>query len=43
MVKELSATGGGLEPASDRFAREVAADQTIEIKRMQEMLAKLNG
>jgi len=41
MVRELYASGGGLEPASDRFAREVDADQTIEISRMREMLAKL--
>jgi uncharacterized protein (DUF305 family) len=43
MVRELYATGGGLEPASDRFAREVNADQSIEIGRMQQLLAKLNG
>lgn len=41
MVRELYAAGGGLEPASDRFAREVDADQTIEIRRMQDLLAKL--
>ncbi len=41
MVRELYATGGGLEPASDRFAREVNADQDIEIRRMQELLATL--
>jgi uncharacterized protein (DUF305 family) len=41
MVQELYTGGGGLEPASDRFAREVNADQTIEITRMREMLAKL--
>jgi uncharacterized protein (DUF305 family) len=43
MVRELYASGGGLEPATDRFARDVDADQTIEITRMREMLAKLNG
>jgi uncharacterized protein (DUF305 family) len=43
MVRELYAGGGGLEPASDKFAREVNADQTIEITRMREMLAKLSG
>jgi uncharacterized protein (DUF305 family) len=43
MVRELYATGGGLEPASDRFAREVEADQTIEINRMRQMLAGLSG
>ncbi|WP_157744485.1 DUF305 domain-containing protein [Micromonospora viridifaciens] len=41
MVEELYATGGGLEPATDQFAREVNADQSIEIQRMQEMLAKM--
>jgi uncharacterized protein (DUF305 family) len=43
MVRELYAGGGGLEPASDRFARDVEADQSIEISRMREMLAKLSG
>jgi uncharacterized protein (DUF305 family) len=43
MVRELYASGGGLEPASDRFAREVNADQTIEITRMRELLARLSG
>jgi uncharacterized protein (DUF305 family) len=41
MVQELYAAGGGLESASDRFAREVNADQNIEISRMRELLAKL--
>jgi uncharacterized protein (DUF305 family) len=41
MVRELYAQGGGVEPASDRFAREVNADQTIEIGRMRAMLAAL--
>jgi uncharacterized protein (DUF305 family) len=41
MVRELYETGGGLEPASDRFAREVTADQSIEIRSMQGLLAKL--
>ncbi|MEV4772656.1 DUF305 domain-containing protein [Micromonospora humida] len=41
MVEQLYAAGGGLEPASDQFAREVNADQGIEIQRMQQMLAKL--
>ncbi|MEU1602198.1 DUF305 domain-containing protein [Micromonospora matsumotoense] len=41
MVERLYAGGGGLEPASDQFAREVNADQGIEIQRMQQMLAKL--
>lgn len=41
MVRELYAAGGGLESASDRFAREVNADQNIEINRMRALLAKL--
>jgi uncharacterized protein (DUF305 family) len=41
MANELYARGGGLEPESDRFAREVIADQSIEISRMQQMLAQL--
>lgn len=43
MVRELYAGGGGLEPAADRFAREVDADQSIEISRMRQMLAALSG
>jgi uncharacterized protein (DUF305 family) len=43
MVRELYATGGGLDPSSDRFARDVDADQAIEINRMREMLTKLSG
>ncbi len=38
MVDGLYAAGGGLEPAADGFAREAAADQSIEILRMQELL-----
>jgi uncharacterized protein (DUF305 family) len=41
MVEQLYETGGGLEPASDRFAREVTADQSIEIRSMQALLAKI--
>ncbi len=41
MVNELYQAGGGIEPASDRLAREVNADQQIEIRRMQELLGKL--
>ena len=37
MVDELYAAGGGLEPAVDLFARDVEADQTIEIARMTDM------
>jgi uncharacterized protein (DUF305 family) len=39
MVDELYAAGGGLEPAADGFARGIEADQSIEIVRMQELLA----
>lgn len=41
MVSQLYQSGGGVEPASDRLAREVNADQQIEIRRMQELLAEL--
>jgi uncharacterized protein (DUF305 family) len=41
MVDDLYAAGGGIEPAADRFARDVGADQSIEIERMQELLASL--
>ncbi|MEV6376328.1 DUF305 domain-containing protein [Micromonospora musae] len=43
MVQQLYAAGGGLEPASDRFAREVNADQGIEIRSMRELQARLAG
>lgn len=43
MVAQLYAARGGLEPASDRFAREVNADQGIEIRSMRELLARLAG
>ncbi|GII24107.1 hypothetical protein Pme01_37040 [Planosporangium mesophilum] len=42
MVEELYATGGGLEPASDQLAREVNADQSVEIQRMQELQAGMH-
>lgn len=41
MVDDLYRAGGGLEPAADRFARDAAADQSIEIRRMQELLGSL--
>ncbi|WP_155368269.1 DUF305 domain-containing protein [Catellatospora vulcania] len=41
MVDQLYQAGGGIEPASDRLAREVNADQQIEIRRMREMLGGL--
>ena len=37
MVDELYTAGGGVEPAADAFAREVEADQAIEIARMTDM------
>jgi uncharacterized protein (DUF305 family) len=40
MVDGLYAAGGGLEPAADRFARDAVADQSIEIGRMQDLLAR---
>jgi uncharacterized protein (DUF305 family) len=42
MVQQLSDAGGGIEPDSDRFARDVRVDQSIEIRRMRDMLATLN-
>jgi uncharacterized protein (DUF305 family) len=41
MVEQLYAAGGGLESEADAFARHVVADQSIEIARMQELLAEL--
>jgi uncharacterized protein (DUF305 family) len=41
MVLELYGAEGGLEPAADRVARDIEADQTIEITRMQELLGTL--
>ncbi|MEV4620040.1 DUF305 domain-containing protein [Asanoa sp. NPDC049573] len=38
MVNQLYQAGGGVESASDRVAREVTADQSIEIRRMRDML-----
>ncbi|GAA3635716.1 DUF305 domain-containing protein [Microbacterium awajiense] len=43
MVHDLYDAGGGLETEIDRFALHVEADQDIEIKRMEQMLASLNG
>jgi uncharacterized protein (DUF305 family) len=40
-VADLYSAGGGLEPEADRFARDVEADQNIEIRRMQDLLAAL--
>lgn len=39
MVDELYSAGGGQQPAVDQFARHVESDQSVEIARMQEMLA----
>ncbi|WP_158603496.1 DUF305 domain-containing protein [Micromonospora radicis] len=41
MVKDLYEAGGGAEPATDQLAREFNADQSIEIQRMQGMLAAM--
>ncbi|WP_283205759.1 DUF305 domain-containing protein [Microbacterium sp. 2FI] len=41
MVDRLYSSGGGAESAVDQIAREVEADQNIEIARMQEMLAAM--
>ena len=43
MVEELYAAGGGVEPEADALAREVEADQAIEITRMTAMLAARGG
>lgn len=43
MVQELYAAGGGQETEIDTFARHVEGDQSIEIKRMQQMLAERDG
>lgn len=43
MVEELYAAGGGVEPAADALAREVEADQAIEILRMTDMLTARGG
>lgn len=42
MVGHLYEQGGGLEPVADGLARDVEADQTIEIGRMQELLDRLS-
>jgi uncharacterized protein (DUF305 family) len=41
MVRRLYASGGGFDTESDRFARDVEADQQIEIDRMEDLLAEL--
>lgn len=41
MVVQLYEDGGGLEPVVDGLARDVEADQNIEIARMQELLETL--
>lgn len=43
MVTQLEADGGGQEPEISSFVAHVVADQTIEIGRMLELLAKLDG
>jgi uncharacterized protein (DUF305 family) len=41
MVRDLRTEGGGMQSEIDHFARNVEADQAIEIKRMQELLEKV--
>jgi uncharacterized protein (DUF305 family) len=41
MVEQLYAGGDGAEPEIDAFARNVDADQQIEIDRMRRLLATL--
>ncbi len=43
MVGQLYRDGGGVESAADRVAREVNADQSIEVRRMNEMLTARAG
>jgi uncharacterized protein (DUF305 family) len=43
MVARLHADDGGLEPGIDAFTRHVEADQGIEIGRMRQLLAELEG
>jgi uncharacterized protein (DUF305 family) len=43
MVNQLHADNGGLEPEIDAFTRHVVADQGIEIGRMEQLLAELEG
>ncbi|UIP57187.1 DUF305 domain-containing protein [Agromyces marinus] len=43
MVEDLRAAGGGMEIMISRFANDVAGDQSIEIARMQQMLAELDS
>ena len=43
MVDELTADNGGAEPEIGTFTRHVEADQNIEINRMQDLLAQLEG
>jgi uncharacterized protein (DUF305 family) len=38
MVQQLYRDGGGVESAADRVAREVNADQSIEVRRMTDLL-----
>jgi uncharacterized protein (DUF305 family) len=42
MVNDLRESGGGLQSEIDKFAREVATDQEIEILRMQELLTEVS-
>ena len=42
MVDLLYASDGGLEPEADAFARHVDSEQTIEIARMEQLLADIS-
>jgi uncharacterized protein (DUF305 family) len=41
MVRQLRDANGGMEPEMDKLAREIEADQSIEINRMRQLLARL--
>ena len=41
MVERLYQSGGGVEPEVDALARHIDSDQTIEIARMEELLARI--
>ncbi|GGI06843.1 DUF305 domain-containing protein [Egicoccus halophilus] len=43
MVEELFAAEGGQEPEISQFAMHIVSDQEIEMSRMQQMLADLDG
>jgi hypothetical protein len=43
MVRDLTAANGAAEPEIGAFTRHVEADQNIEIARIQDLLAGLEG